>query len=190
MKEVFYLLTKLAVQVPKLVGQLSKKDTVLENLLMHRCHFVQLVADNLMAQLQTLIVQITSEDVTQLIKYAMKNVFRLNYGKTYEWYPLINFNALESLFTTLCTKCHSFKWSVESTVYLWKLLGTECYQYYLAEFYHDEIFPSLIEDLIVRWTLEDANQFITVILGIEIKSKLQYEVIQIIARFINTNDNN
>jgi hypothetical protein len=116
---------------------------VRRNLVIHRCHYVQLVADNVLAQLFTLTDQLTSNHITLLIDYA-NDCFCLN-GKRKEWYPVVNYNSLEKLLVALCDEDRSFQWNPETVVRLWQLLGTDCYQFYLEEFFHDQVFPGLIE---------------------------------------------
>jgi hypothetical protein len=153
---------------------------VRRNLVIHRCHYVQLVADNVLAQLFTLTDQLTCHHITLLIDYA-NDCFCLN-GKRKEWYPVINYNSLEKLLVALCDEDRSFQWNPETIVRLWQLLGTDCYQFYLEEFFHDQVFPRLIEKMTAKWSKEETSAFLAAIMQMDLKSKLQYDVMQMIAQ--------
>lgn len=155
-------------------------NEVRKNVIIHRCHYAQLVGDNVLAQLLILKDQLTSLHISQLLGYASDH-FCINRGKRKERYPLINYNTLEKLLVELCAEERSFQWSPETVAQIWQFLGTDCYQFYWEEFYHDEVFPDLIEKMTANWRKEDTHEFLAEVLQMDLTCKLQYDIIQMIA---------
>lgn len=121
--------------------------------------------------------------VAQLISF-MNIAVKLRIAYRDEWHSLLDISDCETLFEALIYRKNANKWSVDTAVKLWQLLGTPHYQAYLGKA-KQQFFPEIIPDMLEDWTQDDIDCFQALISDLECSSKLQLDVEKCIVNLLS-----
>jgi hypothetical protein len=121
--------------------------------------------------------------VAQLISF-MNIAVKLRIAYRDEWHSLLDISDCETLFEALIYRKNANKWSVDTAVKLWQLLGTPHYQAYLGKA-KQQFFPEIIPGMLEDWTQDDIDCFQALISDLECSSKLQLDVEKCIVNLLS-----